>query len=197
MTWDEMTVRVTSASGFMCRHVFYTVPSRLVGHRLRLRIHDDRIEAFLGGSFLLTLPRGRRSRDAGAVHVVDYHHVIAALRAKPGALANLAYRDALWPRAAYRRAWDALAASVGTRDAGRTMVGLLALAHDRGVEADLASAIDAGLDAGELPDLAALRRRFTPTTTAAPEVTVILPPLAAYDRLIAGTEMEMGAEFAP
>ena len=41
MTWEEMTVRVTSASGFMCRHVFYTVPSRLVGHRLRLRIHDD------------------------------------------------------------------------------------------------------------------------------------------------------------
>ena len=43
MTWEEMTVRVTSASGFMCRHVFYTVPSRLVGHRLRLRIHDDHI----------------------------------------------------------------------------------------------------------------------------------------------------------
>ena len=119
------------------------------------------------------------------------------MRAKPGALANLAYRDALWPRAAYRRAWDALAASVGTRDAGRTMVGLLALAHDRGVEADLAAAIDAGLDTGELPDLAVLRRRFTPTTTAAPEVTVILPPLAAYDRLIAGAGMQSGAEFAP
>jgi hypothetical protein len=27
MTWEEMTVRVTSASGLMCRHVFYTVPS--------------------------------------------------------------------------------------------------------------------------------------------------------------------------
>ena len=47
MTWETMTVRVTSASGFMCRHVFYTVPSRLVGHRLHLRIHDDRIEVYL------------------------------------------------------------------------------------------------------------------------------------------------------
>ena len=47
------------------------------------------------------------------------------------------------------------------------MVSLLALAHDRGVEADLAAAIDAGLDAGELPDLIVLRRRFTPATTAA------------------------------
>jgi hypothetical protein len=196
MTWEEKTVRVTSASGFMCRNVFYTVPSRLVGHRLRLRIHDDHIEAYLGGSFLLNLPRGRRPKGAGAVHVVDYHHVISALRAKPGALANLAYRDALWPRIAFRRAWEALTATGPVRDAARTMVGLLALAHDRGMEADLATAIDEVLDAGELPSLAAMRHRFTPKTTAAPEVSIILPPLADYDRLIAPARVEIGAEMA-
>jgi hypothetical protein len=186
MTWEAMTVRVSSASGFMCRHVFYTVPSRLVGHRLHLRIHDDRIEAYLGGSFILTLPRGRRPKGSdGAVHVVDYRHIIAALRAKPGALANLTYRDALWPRTAYRRAWEALIAVGSPRDGARTMVGWLALAHDRGVEADLAAAIDAGLDVGELPDLAAMLRRFTPVVTAAPEVLVRLPSLASFDRLIA------------
>ena len=116
MTWDDIAVRVAAASGFMCRHVFYTVPSRLIGHLiartsrrwLQLRLFDDRIEAFLGGDPLPTLPRGRRPKGAGAVHVVDYHHVIAALRAKPGALTHLAYRDALWPRAAFRRAFEAL-----------------------------------------------------------------------------------------
>jgi hypothetical protein len=186
MTWEAMTVRVTSASGFMCRHVFYTVPGRLVGHRLHLRIHDDRIEAYLGGSFVLTLPRGRRPKGSDvAVHVVDYRHIIAALRAKPGALANLAYRDALWPRTAYRRAWEALLAAGSARDAARTMVGLLALAHDRGVEAELAAAIDAGLDVDELPDLAAMLRRFTPVAPVAPEVRVILPALTTFDRLIA------------
>ena len=185
MTWEAMTVRVTSASGFMCHHVFYTVPSRLVGHRLHLRIHDDRIEAYLGGSFVLALPRGRRTKGGQAVHVVDYRHIIAALRAKPGALANLAYRDALWPRTAYRRAWEALLAAGSARDAARIMVGLLALAHDRGVEADLATAIDAGLEVGELPDLTAMLRQFTPVAAAAPEVLVILPPLATFDRLIA------------
>jgi len=65
------------------------------------------------------------------------------------------------------------------------MVGLLALAHDRGVAAELAVAIDAGLDAGDLPDLPAMLRRFTPVAAAAPEVLVILPPLASFDRLIA------------
>jgi IS5 family transposase len=69
-------------------------------------------------------------------HVVDYRHVIASLRAKPGALAGLSYRDALWPRPAYRRAWEALSAVRSARDAGRTMVGLLALAHDQGVDAN-------------------------------------------------------------
>jgi hypothetical protein len=61
----------------------------------------------------------------------------------------------------------------------------------------LAVAIGEGLDAGELPDLALLRRRFTPATTAAPEVANILPPLAAYDRLIAIAGMQTGMEAAP
>jgi hypothetical protein len=186
-TWDEASVRVTTSSGFSFRHAFYTVPSRLIGHRLHLRVYDDRIEAFLGGAPILTLPRGRApAKTAGrtTTHVVDYRHVIGSLRAKPGALATLTYRDALWPRPAYRRAWDALAAARPEREAARTMVGLLALAHDRGVEADIAAALDAMLDDGCLPDLAEMRHRFTPATTSAPAVRIEMPPASAYDRLL-------------
>jgi hypothetical protein len=42
------------------------------------------------------------------------------------------------------------------------MVGLLALAHDRACEAELAEVINAELDAGRLPDLDTLGRRFAP-----------------------------------
>jgi hypothetical protein len=45
---------------------------------------------------------------------------------------------------------------------------LLALAHDRTCEAELAQAIDAELDAGRLPDLALLRQRFGPSSASAP-----------------------------
>lgn len=31
---------LTSSGGFDLRRVFYTVPSRLIGHRLRVRIYD-------------------------------------------------------------------------------------------------------------------------------------------------------------
>jgi hypothetical protein len=65
------------------------------------------------------------------------------------------------------------------------MVGLLALAHDRVCEAELAHAIDADLDAGCLPDLDRLRQRFTPDRAAIPDVAVELVPLSAYDELAA------------
>lgn len=76
------------------------MPSRLIGHRLRARIHDDRLEVFLGASHLMTLPRGRSPGDGRHAHVVDYRHVIHALRRKPGALPGLVYRDQLFPREA-------------------------------------------------------------------------------------------------
>jgi hypothetical protein len=40
-------------------------------------------------------------------HVVDYRHVIHSLRRKPMALLNLVYRDQLFPRRVYARAFDA------------------------------------------------------------------------------------------
>jgi hypothetical protein len=102
--YDEATVFVTSSSGFVLRKVFYTVPSRLIGFRMQVRIYDERVECFVGQSPVLTLRRGRCQSEGRHGHVVDYRHVIHSLRRKPMALLNLVYRDALFPRAAYRLA---------------------------------------------------------------------------------------------
>jgi transposase InsO family protein len=184
--YEEVRVQVTSSGGFMLRRVFYSVPSRLIGHRLNVHLYDDRLECFLGCTQLLSLRRGRPPQGSGKhSHVVDYHHVIHALRKKPMALLNLVYRDQLFPRRAYARAFDVLLAKESEKQACRTMVGLLALAHDRACEAELAHAIDADLDAGLLPDLDRLRERFKPDRTLIPNVAVELVPLAAYDELAA------------
>jgi hypothetical protein len=132
----------------------------------------------------LTLRRGRAPQGSSKhSHVVDYRHVIHALRKKPMALLNLVYRDQLFPRRAYARAFTALLAKESEKQACRVMVGLLALAHDRACEAELAQAIDADLDAGALPDLDRLRQRFTPDQSVIPHVAVELVPLSAYDEL--------------
>ena len=76
-------------------------------------------------------------------------------------------------------------AAESEKQACRIMVGLLALAHDRACELELAQAIDADLDAGVLPDLDRLRERFKPDRAAIPDVAVELVPLSAYDELAA------------
>jgi hypothetical protein len=181
--YEETIVTVTSTSGFTLRKVFYSVPSRLIGHRLRVHLYDDRLECFLGGTALMTLRRGRPRADGKHGHVVDYRHVIHSLRKKPMALLNLVYREQLFPRRAYKRAFEALLAADGERHACRTLVGLLALAHESACEAELAAVIDAELGAGALPDLDALRRRFAPVPGGLPEITVEQVPLHLYDEL--------------
>jgi len=183
--FEEELVTVTRSGGFFLRRIFYTVPSRLIGHRLRVRLYDDRLECFLGGTQVLVLRRGRAGKDSGRRgHVVDYHHVIHALRRKPMALLNLVYRDQLFPREAYRHSWEALLAALPPRTACRTMVGLLALAHDRTCEGELAIELEAILGTGELPDLALLRQQFAPPGTVVPTVTVTLPAAITYDALL-------------
>lgn len=185
--YDEATVVVTSSSGFVLRKVFYTVPSRLIGYRLRIRLYDDRLECFLGQSPVVTLRRGRSWGEGRHGHVIDYRHVIHSLRRKPMALMNLVYREALFPRPAYRLAWERLLAAGDARAACRTMVGLLALAHERNCEAELATILAAELDQGDLPSLVDLRARFAPSASAAPVISVILPSIASYDVLLPAT----------
>jgi hypothetical protein len=183
--YEETIVTVTSSGGFTLRKVFYTVPSRLIGHRLRVRLYDDRLDVFVGGTPLMTLERGRAAANGKHGHVVDYHHVIHALRRKPMALLNLVYRNQLFPREAYRHSFDRLLEHMPERQACKTMVNLLALAHDRGCEADLGVILADDVTQGRLPDLAALQRRFAPDSAALPDVVVHLAPLNTYDALLA------------
>ena len=182
--YEELTVRVTSTGGFTLRKVFYTVPSRLIGHRLRVRLYDDRLDVFIGGTRLMTLPRGRASSSGKHDQVVNYRHVIHSLRKKPMALLNLVYRDQLFPREAYRRTFDLALERLPERQACRIMVELLALAHERGCESELADQLSACLEERKLPDMAALRARFAPDPAKFPNVVVRFASLDAYEALI-------------
>ena len=183
--FEEKVIPVTSSGGFILRRVFYTVPSRLIGHRLRVRIFDDRLECFLGATPVATLRRGQPVSENKGGHVIDYRHVIHALRRKPMALLNLVYRDQLFPRPAYARAFEVLRERCGDRQACKATVELLALAHERACEVELAEAITTDLEAGRLPDVAMLGARFRPEETPIPNVAVELAPLNVYDELAA------------
>ena len=177
------TVPVTRNSTISVDRILYSVPSRLIGCTLEIHLYDDRLEAFLGATLVATLVRLRvKAPERG--HQIDYHDVIGTLRRKPQALRNLIYRDALFPRPAYARAWAALDAGRSAKQACRDMVGLLDLAANGACEAALAERLDAILDAGALPDIDALKAEFAPKTKPPADVTIPLPDLAAYNQLL-------------
>ncbi len=190
--YEETFVYVTSSGGFTLRKVFYTVPSRLIGHRVRVRLYDDRLDLLLGATLLMTLQRGRSGVSGKHGHVVDYHHVIHALRRKPMALLSLVYREQLFPRTAYRLMFEFLCQELPERAACKLMVALLSLAHDRSCEAQLGSLLADDLEQRRVPDILALLARFAPDPARLPEVSVQLAPLSSYDVL-----MEAVLEVAP
>ena len=100
------------------------------------------------------------------------------------ALLNLVYRDALFPRDAYRRCFEVALERLIEREACRLTVTLLALAHEENCEAELAAAIDGALRAGRLPVPDELKARFAPDPGEMPRIDVARTHLAGYGSLL-------------
>ncbi len=179
----EEEARVTRCSTFTVRGILYSAPSRLIGHRLKVRIYGDRLECYLSGALVHTTARA--SRAGNNRRALDYRHFLESLKRKPQAFKGLAFRDELFPRDAYRRTWEVLDATLSQRQACKTMVGLLELAARDGVEATLAARLNALLVDGCLPDLKVLREEFAARHAECPVVNVEIPPVSCYDDLLA------------
>ena len=182
----EDEARVTRCGTFTVRCILYSAPSRLIGHRLKVRLYSDRLECYLSGALVLSLARGSSVPGRRRGQVLDYRHFVDALKRKPQAFKGLAFRDALFPREAYRQMWAQLEARLPQRQACQSIVALLEMAAREGVEGALAGRLDALLLAGELPDVERLRKEFAPRQVELPQVRVVLPSLSGYDALLPG-----------
>ncbi len=100
----EIMVRVSRFSLIRVLNNYYSVPSRLIGVTLKVRMHAERLELYHSWTHVLTLPRliGRNQRR------IDYRHLIWSLVRKPSAFAAYCYRDELFPSTVFRHAYDVL-----------------------------------------------------------------------------------------
>lgn len=179
----EEEARVTRCGTFTVRGVLYSAPSRLISHRLKVRVYGDRLDCYLSGALVHSTAR-TTSTSKGRGRAIDYRHFIDSLKRKPQAFRGLAFRDDLFPREAYRRAWERLDRDMTPRNACKTMVGLLDLAGNHGVEAQLAERLDTLLALGNLPDLEKLFNEFAPREAECPVVVVEMPDASLYDTLL-------------
>ena len=183
--YAEVAVRVSKFGTFMVNRVLYSATSRLIGHRLMVREYAEHIEGWLGGVCVLRAARGKKSADSRWGKVIDYRHLVEALKRKPSALARWVHRDAAFPRPVYRQTWERLSAARPEREACRTMVGLLALAA-KGHEAQLAGELEQLIEIDALPCIEAITQLLAPPATQIPTVRIELPALARYDAMLGG-----------
>lgn len=182
--FEEVDARVSKFGLIAVKGVHYSVPSRLVGHRLKVRLHSAHLEAWLGGVQVFECERLRGSVATRHPKRIDWRHMLPSLRRKPGAFARWVLRDAMFPRSEYAEAWAWMNARLSEREACRLMVDLLDLADRANVVSELATVVGAIIDRDEVPDIERLREQFAPRPTLMPVVQVVLPATAVYDDLL-------------
>ena len=82
----------------------YSVPSRLIGKEVQIRLYADWVEVYYKGHLVERMQRVSGEREAH----VNYRHVIGSLVRKPGAFARYRFREQLFPTRQFRLAYDAL-----------------------------------------------------------------------------------------
>ncbi len=176
----ELRVRVSRFSTIQVLRNTYSVPSRLIGTKLLVRVRSEVLEVYRGTTHLLSMPR----LLGHGQHRIDYRHVIWSLVRKPGAFAQYRYHDDLFPSLAFRRTYDALCVGKPQR-ADRDYVRILHLAASTS-EAEVELALGLLLDQASLPSFDAVRDLVrVPVAARLPVLGPVVINMGIYDRLLA------------
>jgi hypothetical protein len=179
-SYTKYRPRVACWSTIRVARRIYSVPSRLIGHEVEVRVHPNTVEVYYRGQLVEEMPRLRGEAPAR----IDYRHVIWSLVRKPGAFARYRYREELFPTMVFRKTYDRLRVARGDR-ADVEYVRILHLAAST-MESQVERVLEDLLARGIAPDYATVRPLAAPDKPVVPAVTIPAPDLTAYDQLLAG-----------
>jgi transposase len=161
--------RVDRYARIPVRQCRYSVPARLIGRRVRVRLTACTVEVFDGSRLVTT---HARLVARGAEHLV-LDHYLEVLAGKPGALPGSvplaqARRDGVFT-AVHEAFWAAARAKHGDTAGTRALIEVLLL-HRRMARAHVLAGITAALAAGSVsPDLVAIEARKAAVAAPAAE----------------------------
>ena len=173
---------VSEWSTVRVKHCAYSVPSRLIGEWVRVRIFEDRIVVRYAGKTELDCDR-LRGRN---LKRIDYRHMIWSLVRKPGRFARYVYREEMFPSVVFRRAYDAIQTPHHGLKGDLEYLRILHLAAGT-IEADVEAALGLLLAAGKAVTADAVKVLASAATTAIDVPELVREPvdLGAYDALLA------------
>jgi hypothetical protein len=185
--YREYAPVVSSQSLIRVKRHAYSVPSRLIGHTLRVELHEAELKVYLGREFLFCLPRLRGERGA----LVDFRHVITPLLRKPGAFIQYRHREALYPSAVFRAAFDRLVADHGERPGVIEYLQVLKLAAEETVE-KVEPLLGVQLAQPGKWRATQVRDQVAPVARKVIELASLTPSLKAYDTLLESEVAHVG-----
>ncbi|MBC7896051.1 MAG: transposase family protein, partial [Cytophagaceae bacterium] len=178
----EVRVRVTCWGTVCVRKNTYSVPTRLIGQELRVRLYEERLEFWFGSRCELRCERLRGESKKR----IDYRHLVWSLLRKPGGFERYVYREEMFPTRLFRETFDALGASKQDVDRDVEYLRILHLAAST-MQSDVEAALELlnaqgeGITADKVKALVEARRPST-----APALLPMKPDLHAYDALLTG-----------
>ena len=181
--YTKISARVRRWSTIRVQDRTYSLPSRLIGERVTVRLFDNHLEVYYRERLVERLPR---LHHKGQAHI-DYRHVIWTLVRKPGAFARYRWREELFPSLVFRRAYDALRSRLGER-ADTEYVRILHLAASRG-EMVVQQTLCATLARDQRFDAEQVQKAIEPGRPQLPVVTITRPDLRLYDALLSAGEV--------
>lgn len=173
-------VRVSHASTVRIEGGIYSVPSRLIGYQLKACCYPCEIELYYGNRLVQTMVK----LGPGQNHAINYRHVISQLVRKPGAFEDYKYRECLFPRGIFRKAYDAYKKN-SPHGGHKTYLKVLNLAALHG-ESKVGAFLEKGFDEGNCPSLEEIESHVTFTQKECPKVHIRAPHLKLYDGLVQG-----------
>lgn len=186
LEFDEIQTRVTAESTLVVKRNTYSVPPRLIGEQVRVRLFEIRMEVWHGGKRVLELPR-LLGKDN---HHIDYRHIIDSLLRKPGAFARFRHREDLFPSPVWHLAFAELEKSLGERKGEVAYLRLLHLAA-KTMECEVEAALTLLLETGEVPEPERVKELMgVANPSQAPEIAPLIVNLKEFDVLLELTVAE-------
>ena len=178
--YDESIARVSRNSTITVMRKTYSVPSRLIGEKVKIRLYEDRIEIWYNGQLQESGPR-----IPGRDHQINYRHVINLLLRKPGAFGEYRYKDDLFPDIRFKKAYDNLNEKLPQRRADIEYLQILKHAAHTS-ESDVLEALEVLSDLELLPTHLHVMEFIPIRETHIPTMQPYEVQLDYYDGLFAG-----------
>lgn len=191
----ELRVSVSRFSTVQILRNTYSLPSRLIGTTMTVRVRAETIECYVGSQLTATLPRLQGRQHSS----INYRHVIRSLVRKPGAFAAYRYREEMFPNLVFRQAYDQLVKHLPQK-ADVEYLRILYLAATNS-ESDVETALVLLAESGRGLTFERVRE-LVQTAPLKPEVNLLqMPPvdLSQYDQLLpsrASSAQFVGANWA-